>query len=75
MNRALHLVLAAHVFVTIRYTIFAAEPTIAEVGVAGWALLGGSILVVLLALAGVAVAFFSRPPDAADEAMVPSPAT
>jgi hypothetical protein len=53
-----HLGVAGHLFVTLRYTIYAADPPFANVGGGGYAVLGAAVLV--LALAGLHLAAHVR---------------
>jgi hypothetical protein len=45
----LHLGIAGHLVVTLRYTIFASPPRFADVGAGGYAVLGAAVLVVVIA--------------------------
>jgi hypothetical protein len=53
----LHLALAAHVLITIRWTIFASPPPIAPVGLIGWVTLAGAAALASAALVQAVVLF------------------
>jgi hypothetical protein len=62
-----HLLVAAHLFIALRYTVFDGEPAFEKIGHAGYAVVAGSALLAGLAL--VQVAMFLRPAGRSEPAL------